>query len=61
MAKFFGRKDHSSKFYWILVSDKNGKTVARSSESYDSRSGMENSIEWTRNNAVSAVYVDEAR
>lgn len=58
MATFRLKKDVSKGFYWILKSDKNGKTIAMSSEAYDSKQGADNSIEWVRLNAKDASYED---
>ena len=58
MAKYQLKKDAGGYYYWILKSDKNGKTVTKSSESYDTKHGAKTSIEWTRNNANSASLED---
>lgn len=58
MATFHLHKDKNAEFFWVLKSDENGKTVAMSSESYDSKQGAVHSIEWTRANAKPAVYKD---
>jgi len=58
MARYQLSKDVAGCYYWILKSDRNGKTVAKSSESYDSKQGAKTSIEWTRNNAKGADYED---
>lgn len=50
MATYHIHKDSKDEYYWILKSDENYKTVAKSSESYDSKQGVKNSIEWTRAN-----------
>lgn len=57
MAKYQLKMDIAGYYYWILKS-KNGETMAKSSESYNSKQGAETSIEWTRNNAESADYED---
>ncbi|MBU2028626.1 YegP family protein [Patescibacteria group bacterium] len=57
MAKYQLKTDVAGNYYWILKS-KNGETVAKSSESYDSKQGANTSIEWTRINAKDAVYED---
>jgi uncharacterized protein YegP (UPF0339 family) len=59
MATFIVKKDTQKKYYWILKSDKNEKIVAKSSESYESKNGAENSIEWTKLNAKGASIEDE--
>ncbi len=58
MARFQLKKDSAANFYWILKSDKNGKTIAKSSESYESKQGAKDSIDWTKINAKSASYED---
>jgi uncharacterized protein YegP (UPF0339 family) len=58
MATYKIHKDSQKKFYWILKSDKNGKTICMSSESYDSKQGAKDSIEWTKANANSARTED---
>lgn len=58
MATFRLKKDSRNEFYWILKSDKNGETVAKSSESYVSRAGANNSISWVRANAKGAGFED---
>jgi len=58
MAKYQIKEDIAGNYYWILKSDRNGKIVAKSSESYDSKQGAKTSIEWTRNNAKNASYED---
>jgi len=52
------RRDNARKYYWILKSDENGKTIAMSSEAYESKQGADNSIAWTRANAKNAGYED---
>lgn len=61
MATYHMWKDVAGNFYWNLKSDKNGKIVAKSSESYESKQGAETSLEWTRNNAVEASYEDHTK
>jgi len=61
MATFKLKKDAQGDFYWILKSDKNGKTIAKSSESYESRKGAEDSIAWVRVNAKGAKYEDTTK
>lgn len=58
MARYIVKRDVARKYYWILKSDKNGKTIAMSSEPYDSRQGVDNSVAWTRNNAKNAECED---
>lgn len=59
MAKYLLKKDLSGNFYWILKSDKNGKTIAKSSESYESKEGAKDSIDWVKTNAKSADVDDQ--
>lgn len=61
MATFHLWKDEAKKFYWTLKSDKNHEIVAMSSESYESRQGAEDSIEWTRANAKDAGFEDHTK
>jgi uncharacterized protein YegP (UPF0339 family) len=58
MATFKIKKDTQQKYYWILKSDRNHEIIARSSESYDSKKGAENSITWVKNNASTASVLD---
>jgi len=58
MATYIMRRDNARKYYWILKSDENGKTIAMSSEAYESKQGADNSIAWTRANAKNAGYED---
>jgi uncharacterized protein YegP (UPF0339 family) len=58
MAKYQLKRDTAGYYYWILKSDRNGKTVAKSSESYDSKQGAKTSISWTRANGRGADYED---
>ena len=58
MATFKLKRDKDNQFYWILKSDKNGETVAMSSESYTSKQNALNSIQWTRTNAKGASFED---
>jgi len=58
MAKFQLSKDRAGYFYWILKSDENGKTIAKSSESYNSKKGASDSIAWVRTNAKTAKLED---
>ncbi len=59
MATYFIKKDKDGYFYWTLRSDKNYKTIAMSSESYDSKQGAKDSIVWTQANAVTKSIIDE--
>lgn len=59
MATFILKKDLANKFFWIIKSDKNGKTIAKSSESYESKAGANESIDWVRANAKNAKLQDE--
>lgn len=59
MATYFIEKDKDGYFYWILRSDKNYKTIAMSSESYDSKQGAKDSIVWTQANAITKSIIDE--
>lgn len=58
MATFELKKDVAGYYFWILKSDRNGKTVAKSSEAYFSKQGAKDSIAWTRANAKDADYKD---
>lgn len=58
MAKFKVKKDAAGYYYWILISDSNGETVAKSSESYNSKQGADYSITWVRKYARDADYED---
>lgn len=60
MAKYKLGKDQAGDFYWILISDKNHKTVAMSSEAYNSKQGAVDSTKWTRANAKDARFEDSA-
>lgn len=60
MATYRLSKDNAGYYYWILKSDENGKTVAKSSESYNSKQGAKDSIGWTRANAKEAAFEDLA-
>jgi uncharacterized protein YegP (UPF0339 family) len=51
MATYFIKKDKDGYFYWTLRSDNNFKTVAMSSESYNTKQGAVDSVAWTQNNA----------
>lgn len=61
MATYHMWKDISGDFYWTLKSDENGRIITKSSESYESKQGAENSIAWTRNNAAGASYEDHTK
>lgn len=58
MATFIIRKDNQGYYYWVLRSDGNNEIVARSSESYNSKQGALNSVNWVKTNAPSATTVD---
>ncbi len=60
MATYKLKKDNQNKYFWILKSDKNNKTVAMSSESYETKEGAKNSIEWTKINAKTNTVIDES-
>lgn len=60
MATYILKKDNAGLYYWVVRSDKNGKTIAKSSESYYSKQGAKESIEWVRTNAKGAELKDEA-
>jgi uncharacterized protein YegP (UPF0339 family) len=59
MATYIIRKDNKDAYYWVLRSDKNYKTVAMSSESYDSKQGAKQSIAWTQANATTVSVNDD--
>lgn len=61
MAKYILRKDSSGDYYWILKSTNNGKIIAKSSESYENKSGAIESIEWTQANANTTTIEDETK
>lgn len=58
MAKYLVKRDTSGFYFWTLRSDKNFKTVAMSSESYDSKQNAIDSIIWTQNNATTKTIDD---
>ncbi|MEA4910639.1 MAG: DUF1508 domain-containing protein [Candidatus Elulimicrobiales bacterium] len=58
MARYQIKKDTLNNFYWILKSDKNGKTVCKSSESYETKEGVKKSIIWNKNNASTDIIDD---
>ena len=60
MATYYLKKDNESQFYWILKSDKNGKTICMSSESYTSKQGASDSIKWNQANGNTTTVVDQA-
>lgn len=60
MAKYILKKDTEANYYWILKSTENGKTIAMSSESYESKQGAKTSISWTQANAKTTSIEDEA-
>lgn len=59
MATYFIKNDKDGYYYWILRSDKNFKTVAMSSEAYDTKQGVKDSIVWTQANASTKNVTDE--
>jgi len=59
MATYIIRKDTKDNYYWVLRSDKNYKTVAMSSESYESKQGAKNSITWTQANGKTNSLEDD--
>ncbi len=60
MATYQLKKDIAGYYFWILKSDNNGKTVAKSSEAYNSKQGAKESIAWTKANAKDASFEDLA-
>jgi len=58
MATYQLKKDIAGYYFWILKSDNNGKTVAKSSEAYNSKQGAKESIAWTKANAKDARVED---
>ena len=58
MATYIIRKDNKGEYYWVLRSDENHKTVAMSSESYDSKQGAKHSVAWTQANGATMSVVD---
>ncbi len=60
MATYYISKDNKGQYYWTLDSDKNGKTICMSSESYVSKQGAEDSIIWNQKNGDSTNIVDLA-
>jgi uncharacterized protein YegP (UPF0339 family) len=58
MATYHLHKDNKIQYYWILVSDKNGKTICKSSESYVSKQGAKESIAWNQANGNTEKVVD---
>ena len=59
MARYIIRKDNQDNYYWVLRSDENYKTVAMSSESYESKQGTKDSIAWVRANAATVTIDDD--
>lgn len=51
MAKFKVYKDNRGEYRWSLVSDKNGETIAVSSEGYTSKENAMHSVDWVKANA----------
>lgn len=60
MATYIIRKDNKGDYYWVLRSDENYKTVAMSSESYDSKQSVINSITWTQANGSTKSIDDQS-
>lgn len=58
MAKYLLKKDNRGKYFWVLLSDKEGEVMAMSGESYESKKEAKDSIEWTRANAKNALLQD---
>lgn len=58
MATYYISKDNKGEFYWTLESDKNGRTICMSSESYDSKQGAKSSIIWNQNNGSTPTVID---
>jgi len=58
MATFHIWKDNQGDYYWVLKSDGNGEIVARSSESYESKQGVKQSIAWVKANASLSSETD---
>jgi len=59
VATYIIRKDTKGEYYWVLRSDENYKTVAMSSESYDSKQGAKQSIAWTQVNGPTTSITDD--
>jgi len=59
MATYIIRKDTKGDYYWVLRSDENYKTVAISSESYDSKQGVKQSITWVQANGPTTSIKDD--
>jgi uncharacterized protein YegP (UPF0339 family) len=59
MATFILKRDSLDDYYWIVKSDNNGKIIAKSSESYESKEGAKESIAWVKTNAKDAFVKDE--
>lgn len=59
MAKYIIRKDNQGEYYWVLDSTDNFKTVAMSSESYESKQNAKKSIAWTQANAKTTTVIDD--
>lgn len=58
MAKFQIYKDNASNYRWRLRAN-NNEIVAISSESYETKTGCKNSIQWVKTNAPDASTEDE--
>ena len=61
MATYHMWKDKVGKYYWILKSDENNKTITMSSEAYESFAGAKHGLEWTRSNAKGAGFEDHTK
>lgn len=59
MAKYIIRKDNKDEYYWVLDSTENFKTVAMSSESYESKQNAKKAIAWTQANAKTTTVEDD--
>lgn len=59
MATYYIHKDNKKEYYWTLLSDKNGKTICMSSESYVSKQGAKESILWNQVNGGTKTIVDQ--
>lgn len=58
MATYYISKDQKGEYYWTLESDKNGKTICMSSESYVSKQGAKDSITWNQVNGSTKSITD---
>lgn len=57
MATYYIKKDSAGDYYWILKSS-NGKTVCKSSESYETKQVVKKSITWTQLNGKTPNVTD---